>query len=361
MLGACLIIGFNALSQQANDSTQLWQISTTDGNNFTGLIISETHDEIHFKTFAYGDITINKVLIISKKELSDPKKRQKKQKKTTSESSSPISKEDATWRIVTNDGFDFVGKIINKDNQVIELETIKFGTIKIQRLSIKNMNIVTEEQMVGGDVWFENPQGTRYFYSPNGYGLKKGEGYYQNIWVLVNQVSVGITDYITMGVGTVPVFLFGEPILPLWITPKVSIPIVKDKFNVGAGALLFSLIGEDETFGLVYGVATYGDRNTNVNVGVGYAFTEDGWAKKPTITISTMLRTGKKGYFISENFIINDGNETIVLLSFGGRTVWPRMSLDYGLVIPVNVGAGLIAIPWLGFVIPFGNNQKQVY
>ncbi len=30
---------------------------------------------------------------------------------------------------------------------------------------------------------------------------------------------------------------------PIWVIPKVSVPVVKDKFNIGAGALVGYVVG----------------------------------------------------------------------------------------------------------------------
>ncbi len=66
---------------------------------------------------------------------------------------------------------------------------------------------------------------------------------------------MGVTNYFSIGAGIVPVFLFGGGATPVWITPKFSIPVVKDKFNVGAGALVGTVLGASGTgFGLLYGL-----------------------------------------------------------------------------------------------------------
>jgi hypothetical protein len=353
------VLEFQVYSQQATDSTIQWQISLTDGNKFIGFIILENESELKLKTFAYGILAIPKANIVARKSIEGTTTK-KKTKPAKINAQEPVhTNEETIWRIVTDDGFDFVGKITSKTDSNIELKTEKFGTVTIQRLTINSMNIVTHDQLVDGEVWFENPQASRYFYSPNGYGMKKGEGYYQNVWVMFNQVSYGFTDYFTMGVGTVPLFLFGSDVFPVWVTPKASFPIVKDKFNLGVGAITGMAIGEGVGFGLLYGVATYGSKDKNVNLGAGYAYAAGDWAKRPTITLSTMIRTGKKGYFISENFLISSANESVGIFSFGGRTIWPRVSHDYGLVIPIyNNMDKFIAIPWLGFVIPIGQSRN---
>jgi hypothetical protein len=54
--------------------------------------------------------------------------------------------------------------------------------------------------------------------------MNKGEGYYHNFMVFINQATYGVTDNISIGGGLVPLFLFGG-LTPVWITPKVSVPI----------------------------------------------------------------------------------------------------------------------------------------
>jgi hypothetical protein len=140
------------------------------------------------------------------------------------------------YQVETIDKNIFQGKISEQDSEKLLLKTEKFGTMTIFRKDIKKITEIEPSRLREGKYWFENPQSTRYFFSPNGYGLKKNEGYYQNIWVLWNNVSYGVTDQISVGGGMVPLFFFGGP-TPLWFTPKISIPIKKDKFNIGAGAL----------------------------------------------------------------------------------------------------------------------------
>jgi hypothetical protein len=203
-----------------------------------------------------------------------------------------------------------------------------------------------------------NPQATRYFWLPNGYGLKKKESYYQNVWLFFNQVSVGLTDNFSIGAGMVPLFLFAGSPTPVWITPKVSFPVVKDKFNIGAGALAGTVIGLDESgFGLLYGLTTFGSRDKNFTLGLGWAYAGGTIANVPTISVGGMIRTGPRGYFLTENYFIGAGGETFGIISAGGRRIIKRISLDYGLFLPLAAGLDtFLAMPWLGLTVPFGKN-----
>ena len=260
-------------------------------------------------------------------------------------------------RVEMNDGNEFIGHIVSQDTTTLILKTDKLGQLTFNKRDIVKITPINPGNIKKGEYWFENPQSTRYLWSPDGYGLKKGEGYYQNIWVLFNQVSYGVTNYFSIGAGILPVFLFGGGETPVWITPKFSIPVVKDKFNVGAGALVGTVLGASGTgFGLLYGLTTAGSRDMNISLGVGYGVSGSGWAKSPLISLSALARTGARGYLITENYYINMDGETLVLLSAGFRWVIKKAGLDFGLVMPVTADLNFFALPWLGLTIPFGNH-----
>lgn len=267
-------------------------------------------------------------------------------------------KQDTTtlYHIETKDGNTFVGHIVDQDNRVIHFETEGLGIITILKQDIVEMRVISKEKIVEGIFWDDHVQSTRYFWQPNGYGLKKGEGYYQNVWILFNQFSVGVTDHFLIGGGLIPLFLFGGGSTPVWITPKFSIPVKKDKFNLGAGALFATVLGEGINLGIPYATATFGPRDKNLSVGVGYGYADGEWANSPTFSFSALIRTGQKGYFLTENYFISTGDEYIMLLMFGGRRILGRKAgLDFGLVLPLSPNLDtFVAIPWLGITIPFG-------
>ncbi len=262
------------------------------------------------------------------------------------------------YHIETSDGNSYVGQVISSDSTKVVLKTDKLGEITILYKDIKKKTALDASQVKGDKIWLENPQSTRYFFSPNGYGLKKGEGYYQNVWVLVNSFAVGVNDYVSIGGGVIPLFLFAGTPTPAYITAKVSIPVVKDKFNLGAGVLAGAALGASESgFGIFYGIATVGSKDANLSLGLGYGFVSGSISKAPMINVNGMVRIGPRGYLLTENYIFSDANSTTVMLSFGGRTIIKGAGLDYGLLFPVAEGFGFFAVPWLGITIPFGKHK----
>lgn len=258
-------------------------------------------------------------------------------------------------RVETIDGNEYIGVIQEKTADKIRLKTDKLGEITILTSDIKRISEVTQAIAKDGTYWLDNPQATRYFWAPNGYNLKAGEGYYQNVWVFFNQAVFGLTDHISAGAGVVPLFLFAGAPTPAWITAKFSVPVVENKFNLGAGALVGTVIGEEKTgFGILYGISTFGSKDKNLNIGLGWAFAGGEMAKNPTVNISGMIRTGPKGYFITENYFIGTTDEFVVMMMIGGRRIIKRTGLDFGAVIPISSAMdGLVVAPWLGFTIPF--------
>jgi hypothetical protein len=272
------------------------------------------------------------------------------------------------FRIETNDGNIFTGHILNQDSTSLVLMTEKLGEIRIPLSEIRSKTELNQVLVVDNKIWLPNPQSGRYFWAPNGYGLEEGSSYYQNIWVLYNQMSFGLSNNFSLGAGIVPLFLFAGAPTPAWIVPKISIPIVRDRMNIGTGALVGTILGEDSgVFGLLYETTTFGSRDKNLSVGLAYGFASGGWMARPIINISTMIRTGPKGYFISENYIIpyktidwdyydsSTRYKSAVVISLGGRSIIRNIGLDYSLWIPINTNSEtFLAIPFLGVTIPMG-------
>ncbi len=264
----------------------------------------------------------------------------------------------AIVQIETNDGNEFMGEIVSEDALKIVLKTEKLGEITISKNDIKSQIKVNAQQIKGGKFWFDNPQATRYFWASNAYGLKKGEGYYQNIYVLWNQFAYGITDNFSIGGAVVPLFLFGGGPTPVFITPKFSIPIQKEKFNIGGGAIIGTVLGESESsFGIVYGLTTFGTRDNNVSLSLGYGFAGEEWVQSPLINVSGLFRLSSRFYFLTENYFINAGGEGVGEIGLGGRWIIKKAALDFIFAIPIIPDMGtFLVLPAIGFTIPFGNN-----
>jgi hypothetical protein len=262
--------------------------------------------------------------------------------------------------IETKDGNEFIGTIVSEDEEKIILKTEVLGEITIKKAVIVKRRVVKSTNLVEGVLWDDNPQSSRYLWTPNGYGLNEGEGYYQNIWVLYNQFSYGFSNYFSMSVGLIPLFLFQAGVTPMWIVPKFSLPIVEDKVNMAAGAFIGALAGESEAgFGIVFGTLTLGDRNKNLNFGFGWGYAGGDWANKPIINVSGVARVSARGYLLTENYYIPVEDYPLVILSGGYRFMTKKVAIDFGLYIPISSEMdGFVGIPIVGLTIPFGGSSN---
>lgn len=268
--------------------------------------------------------------------------------------------QDSIYIFEMKDGNSYVGKVrVLEENKTYEVST-SVGVLTIQQVDIVTLKKMDTSNFVKGKYWPTNPHSSRYFFSPSGYGLRKGEGYYQNAWIFFNQVSYGFSDYFTMGLGLVPTFLFGvgAEFTPVWMTPKFNMPYKNGKGAFGVGSILLGVLGElDENtaIGLVYGTNTFGTRDKQLTLGMGFGYTTDGgFSDYPVFNLSGMIRTGKNWAFVTENYFFTF-DEFGALVSGGARYMGKRMALDFGGFIPVypEVG-GFFITPWLSVSVPFG-------
>lgn len=251
------------------------------------------------------------------------------------------------YQIQTKDGNTYIGVLVGQEEDRLLLETRNLGIIQIQKADIQKMETIEATDTKNGQVWVRHLQSVNYFNLPSSYNLKKGEVYYQNSWIFFSHLGVGVSDHVTIGGGFIPLFLFGSGNIPLWLTAKATVPIVKDKFSLGLNGVLVGITGSEGS-GFVYGTGTLGSRDKNVTVGLGYAHMDGSWSPVPLVTLSAIIRTSAKSYFITENYY-SAGTAWITL---GGRRVFNPVSLDYGLFIPAGISETFVGIPWLGVVIP---------
>ncbi len=266
-----------------------------------------------------------------------------------------LAQDSDLYRIETRDGNVFIGTLISEDETRVVIEAQGIGELTIERANIRRMEAIDPERIRDGVYWYPNPQATRYLFAPNAIGLPQGAGYYQNTWIFFNNVNYGFTDNVSMGVGTVPVFLFGVPAVPVWLLPKVSISSPADNVHLAAGAVLGGIVGADDSggAGIVYGLGTFGNQDSNISVGAGFGYAGTDFSSTPALTISAMHRVSRTLYLITENYAFtNDGAAGVA--SVGLRWAPERFAVDFGLVRPLDVGGDFIGFPWLGVAIPFG-------
>ncbi len=259
------------------------------------------------------------------------------------------------WIVETRDGSVIQGIFLGQTEGGIRLQTDSAGEVLIPHQQIKSTKILDDSRMRNGEYWFENPNATRYLFSPSAFSLKKGEAYYQNTYLVLNSFNIGITDNLTMGGGFELISTFtGTP--AFYITPKYTFEI-NNKWRAGGGVLYANVLGVDSDFsglGIGYGIVTYGNTDDNATLGMGYGFVDGELSSKPVITLSGMKRLSKRIGLVSENWLVpTDGYYGV--LSYGVRFMGERLTVDLAFINNRDIAQEiLIGIPYVDFVIKFG-------
>lgn len=244
-----------------------------------------------------------------------------------------------------NNGDEFRGKIISRDQNTIVLETTN-GTLNLISSNVRSINIDSYK----GRFRFPNSNETRYFFGPSAIPIKKGKGYYQNVLLTTNFINYGLFKNVSIGGGVEFIsLLLGNPVW--FLTPKVGFK-VSENSHVGGGFIMAGFAGEG-TSTLGYGVYTFGNSESNLTVGAGYGLISGEFSNRPTIMVSGTHRIGNNAALLMENYFIPVGVTTNYVGTFGIRLLAPKNSFDFGLIFIPEILDVIPALPFIGYTRSF--------
>ncbi len=266
-------------------------------------------------------------------------------------------------RITMTDGSVYLGEIISQEMGTIRLKTTNLGTLQVPTVNIERIEDISADRMRKGKYWFENPSYNRYFLGQSAQPLRKGEGYYQNIWVFFNSAHYGITRNISIGGGFEFLSTFGAQTPIFFLSTKAGFPI-GDKFSAGATLRYLNMadlggkdnIDTDLAGGVFLGTAqfTYGTSDHNMTAGIGYGVAGKEAAERPVFTISGQTRVGQRFGLLTENYII-PANGVEAIFIYGMRFMGERISFDLVFLNHPEIAKVIfIGIPMIDFVFKFG-------
>ena len=249
----------------------------------------------------------------------------------------------------SKDGSTLYGRITAIYDEEIEFTT-DLGTFEIRITNIKSIEDFPQSSFRAGEYWFPNPNNTRLYFAPKGHMLKKGTGYFQNIYIFFAGFAVGLTDNITLGGGMsfFPGIDIDEQLF--YLTPKVGIKAT-ETLDLAVGALIVNIPDDDETVGILYGVGTFGNENIDFTIGFGYGFVDSDLAEKPMIMLGFEGRTSRRTAFVSENWIFHGVDNP--LISYGFRFFGEKISVDLAFVNILGEDAIFPGIPYVDFIYNF--------
>ena len=216
--------------------------------------------------------------------------------------------------------------------------------VKVERADLKRLSLLTAEQAAKG--YTDAGNGTRMFFAPTARNLRKGEGYLQDIDIILVGINYGITDNISIGALVPLIPGLGANVFA--ITPKVSGQLT-EKFSVGAGALYARAFGTGG--GVAYGVGTYGTADDNATLGLGYGFADGSTGSSPVLLLGGAKRLSRGFSLLNETYIFSEGALGLI----GGRLQGERYGGSLGFAYGSYVGG--IYPAYLELTYRFGKHK----
>ena len=279
------------------------------------------------------------------------------------------------------DGNSIEGRLIERRGDTVVIESATLGVLNLNIKNIKNIDAVSAENLKSGRLWFENIHAPHGYVAPTAFNFRKGEGYYGNVFLFLNQVGYGFTDHFSVSGGTEIISFFsgdgsgGRSPQFFYLNPKFSYQVDKS-LTLSAGSFIFFTnngFSSGFTKTLVpYGLATLGNRNNNLSVGV-FAPIVGGsnGSSVPLFMLSGQARVSRGISLMTENYIIKDQFSSSSLgfgisgFRFMSKSIAFNIGLMYGLGNNgddfFDLGSGnspFAPIPFLGLSVPFGKVRK---
>ena len=198
---------------------------------------------------------------------------------------------------------------------------------------------------------------SRYAFSPSGFGLKKGEGYYEWSEILMNSVYCGLTDHISIGGGCIF-------IVPAFLSARVTFPF-SDYLQLGIGYLIVNPVvaSSGAPLQVAYASFTFGTRSANISL--NYGGNLDAINKLPIYTLNGFLKVSDHFGFVTENWIFNinrDNLHSFNIYSMGFRAMSGNRAFDFGIMNfhSVNEFNQSLFFPYFSMSVPLYSRKKYV-
>ena len=253
-------------------------------------------------------------------------------------------------------GSTFRGELLEISNDSLLFDMTELTVVWVKNIDIVKLTVLKWQDIGTEGYSIANQHKTRYLFSPSSYSLGEGNGYYQNIYGIINAVNYGVSENISIGFGADFLSLLNEGTPSAFITPKIS-KKYNDNTYLGGGLLIGSLGIFDPTNPFIvlgYGVVTRGTENRNLTLAIGHSYGNKSLTSH-VITLNAYSRISNRYGFVSENWLMKE----TAILAYGLRKFDKRISTDFGIAfISVNMSDTsndsyrvAFPLPYLGWTI----------
>jgi hypothetical protein len=264
----------------------------------------------------------------------------------------PPAAETPLSRVTLKDGQELVGRVVSHDTNGVVLEVAGGSRLTLSPESVARVEEARDVKLTeGGTVRFLDRGRTRYFFSNSALMLRGGEGFFSQRQLILSMVSLGVTDHLTVTVGSA---------LPFWLSDTRTINFVggvkvggewTKHFHVAVGLEAVALPIGRSAFGQGYVATTLGSPDAHLTLGLGVPLSVSTLRfEEPRFVIGTLggtLRLTNRLALVTEHWaLFGYMAEPQLLNSLGLRIIGERWGVDLG---AMRVPTVAIPVPWLNF------------
>ena len=284
------------------------------------------------------------------------------------------SQEAQTVTIITTDGSEIIGNIIEESDTEYQIKTPAGLTVTIPKSAVFKMTEF-EGLVKGGKLFRTDPNKSMYLFAPSAFPIEKGNKYCRDFCVFFPSINYGVHNIISLQAGFIWVPGIKLDQIPLIGSAKATI-FQKDKIGLAAGAMYvripdFSSDNDDEFNsddnndefntsgggGFIFASGTYGDRfnHGSLLIGWGYGHSDGDWElmDRPIVVLAGNFRVTNTIAIVTENWFPPDLEFSQFPFMLAARFFGKRIAVDIGGIFIIDALKEGLPIPIINFTYHF--------
>lgn len=215
--------------------------------------------------------------------------------------------------------------------------------------------------------WKENLHASHTFFGQSAIPLPKGQGYYQNNYIIMHSAWYAPLENVSIGGGFQMLSLVNSLresgklpayFLAMKASTEMGGGVHVGVFGVGAqlsnGALLEDTLALRGRIGVVAGQVTIGSPDVHVTLSVGWGATQDGLTHDPVLGLSGQVRIIERMALITENWSFRFNERPLNVYTVGARFLTNKLGADGGLLYSPQFNKDVSpVVPYVGFALRF--------
>ncbi len=290
----------------------------------------------------------------------------------TVDASAPATKQQVDtkrYRFVLSNGSELVGRILERIGETQVKIALLDGTERTLFWADIEAQFEFENVQIGADgsVWDTNPNRTRHLYAPSAMPLKEGEGYLSLKELFFLSGAYGVTDNVSILVGSFVPTLFLMDGTGLIGALKVAGEIGEDVYVAGGGEVItlpdFSESGGLSLVGIGFGGLTFGKPDRQLTISAGRPFSlagADPDLGDALLVVAGQYRLTNNVGIVSENWIFPTqespgGGGVLSVHALAIRRINKNFAWDAGLIGVAGLPG---AFPWIDWTWNIGTARR---